>query len=106
MGAFSSTVYHTCKAGLGLKGTQVCEKAGPEKGMYQHKMQHCYSKVYHEQDSAREYTSHDFRGRNKLVLGHEVADRNFLLEDIESAEFSLFSVVGSIGLMKAVRVGK
>ena len=74
--------------------------------MYQHKMQHCYSKVYHEQDSAREYTSHDFRGRNKLVLGHEVADRNFLLEDIESAEFSLFSVVGSIGLMKAVRVGK
>ena len=74
--------------------------------MYQHKMQHCYSKVYHQQHSAAEYTSHDFRGGNKLVSGHEVADRNFLLEDIESAEFSLLSVVGSIGLTKAVRVGK
>ena len=93
--------------GLGLKGTQVWEeKAGPENGTYQHKMQHCYSKVYHQQHSAAEYTSHDFRGGNKLVSGHEVADRNFLLEDIESAEFSLFSVVGSIGLTKAVRVGK
>lgn len=72
--------------------------------MCQHKMQHW--RVSHQQNSATEYKSRDFRGGNKLALGHEVADRNFLLEDIKSAEFSLFSVIGSIGLMKAIRVGK
>lgn len=45
-------------------------------------------------------------GWNKLVLGHEMADRNFLLEDTKSAKFSLFSVIGSIGLVKAIRLGK
>lgn len=68
--------------------------------------QNQYSKVYHQQNSATEYKSHEFRGRNKLVLGHEVADRNFLLEDIKSAKFSIFSVIGSIGLMKAIWLGK